>query len=192
MTISADAVAVVGGATGLAGGGATVDQVNTAITAALAALTIPDEIADLDDFSGTPATGDLLRWNGTDWAPYTPVAITWPTSLNYNIDGGGSVIATGNKRGFRVNNAGTITGWTLGGDPLGSITVQVWKDTYSNFPPTVADLILTMTISSTTKNTTTGLSIAYSAGDYFYFNVSSVTTMEFCMVQLMTDIEVGP
>lgn len=115
MTISADAVAVVGGATGLAGGGATVDQVNTAITAALAALTIPDEIADLDDFSGTPATGDLLQWDGTDWVPYTPTGIEQTFLLPFSLDGDGSAIAAGTyyASGIPVPSACEITGWRV-------------------------------------------------------------------------------
>jgi hypothetical protein len=35
--------------------------------------------------------------------------------------------------------AGTWTGWSVYNDAGGSITYDVWVDTYANFPPTVAD-----------------------------------------------------
>ena len=155
MTISSEAIAVVGGATGLAGGGATVDQVNTAITAAITALTIPDELADLDDFSGTPATGDLLQWDGTDWVPYTPEAITVTSAMAFVIDGGGATITTGVKGDLPpMPFAGTITGAALVADQTGSISVEVWKDTMANFPPTGADIMDTFTLTTATRTPT--------------------------------------
>jgi hypothetical protein len=191
--ISSEAIAVVGGATGLAGGGATVGEVDAAIAAAIAALTIPDEIADLDDFSGTPSTGDLLQWDGTDWVPYTPEAIDVPVGFSYTIDGGGIAVTTGLKYGFKVYNAGTITGWDLGADQNTTSSVQVWKDTTANFPPVVGDLILTMsTVAGTKYGSATGLSIAFSAGDWFYFNVSANNSATVLLPNIAYTREVGP
>lgn len=75
----------------------------------------------------------------------------------------------------------TITGVTLLADTSGSIVVDIWKDTYANFPPTDADSITASavpTISSATKSqdtTLTGWTTAVSAGDILRFNVDSVT-----------------
>ena len=57
----------------------------------------------------------------------------------------------------------------------GSIVIDVWKDTYANFPPTVADTITASakpTLSSATKSddtTLTGWTTAVTAGDVFGF-----------------------
>lgn len=64
----------------------------------------------------------------------------------------------------------------------GSIVVDIWKDTYANFPPTNADTICASappTLSSASKSqdsTLTGWTTSISAGDYLLFVVESVTT----------------
>ena len=102
--------------------------------------------------------------------------------LTFIIDGGGSAITTGQKGHIEIPFACTITGWTLVADQSGSIVVDVWKDTYANFPPTVADTITGSekpTLSSVQKNqdlTLTTWTTAVSAGDILAFNVDSVAT----------------
>jgi len=72
----------------------------------------------------------------------------------------------------------------------GSIVVDVWKDTYANFPPTVADTIVsnsTLAISAATKGQDTALAgwtKTIAAGDILRFNVDSVTDIERCTVSL--------
>jgi hypothetical protein len=196
--ISSEAIAVVGGATGLAGGGATVGEVDAAITAAIAALTIPDEIADLDDFSGTPASGDLLQYDGTDWVPYTPEPITVTPPLGFLIHGGGATITTGIAGDTPpMTYAGNITGTALVADQSGSIVVQVWKDSMANFPPVVGDLVATITLSGNTRVPTSGsyttiTAVPFSIGDVFRFNVVSVTSCQRVTVGLRIEYEVGP
>lgn len=76
---------------------------------------------------------------------------------------------------------GTITRWTALGDASGSAVIDIWKDTYANFPPTVADTITAAakpTISAATKgqsSTLTGWTTSFSKGDIFRFNVDSVS-----------------
>jgi hypothetical protein len=105
-------------------------------------------------------------------------------NITYIIDGGGTTIITGLKGGFPVDIAGTITQWTLlevGGTGSSSIQIDIWKDTYANFPPTVADTITASAkplYSSSNKgqsSTLTGWTTAITAGDVLYFNVDSVT-----------------
>lgn len=99
------------------------------------------------------------------------------------IDGGGSAISTGIKGDIQVPFAGTIVEATLLADQSGSIVVDVWKDTYANYPPTVADTIVAAakpTLSSATKSTDTSLTgwtIAVAAGDTLRFNVDSAATL---------------
>lgn len=110
--------------------------------------------------------------------------------LLYVIDGGGSTITTGVKRGLPVDFNGTITQVTLLGDQTGSIVVDIWKDTYANFPPTVAKTITASakpTISSATKSkdsTLTGWNKTIAEGDILWFNVDSVTSLTWCIVAL--------
>ena len=57
------------------------------------------------------------------------------------IDGGGSTITTGVKGDVNCDFAFTIVQWALLADQSGSIVIDIWKDTYANYPPTVADTI---------------------------------------------------
>jgi hypothetical protein len=108
--------------------------------------------------------------------------------VGITIDGGGEVITTGIKGYIQIPFAATIVGWTLlsTDDPVvtGSIVVDVWKDTYANYPPTVADTITAAakpTLSSVNKNTDstlTGWNTAVAAGDVLGFKVDSVTTLK--------------
>lgn len=99
------------------------------------------------------------------------------------IDGGGSAITTGVKGDIEVPFGCTITAWEVLADQSGSIVIDVWKDTYANFPPTVADTITGSekpTLSSATKNQDTNLTTwttSVSAGDILRFNVDSATTV---------------
>lgn len=104
-------------------------------------------------------------------------------SLGITIDGGGVAITTGVKGYIPVPYSGTITAWTLIADVSGSIVIDVWKDTYANYPPTVADTIAGSekpTLSSAQKNQDTSLTTwttTVTAGDILGFNVDSASTV---------------
>lgn len=104
--------------------------------------------------------------------------------IGITIDGGGSVVTTGQKGMIRVPYSGTITGWTIletSDTPItGSISVDIWKDTYSNYPPTVSDSIFTTkpALSSAVKNqnlapTFVGAGATVAEGDVVAFNVEA-------------------
>lgn len=61
--------------------------------------------------------------------------------LNFIIDGGGQVLSSGQKGHITIPFDCTITEVSLLADQTGSATVDLWKDTYANFPPTEADTI---------------------------------------------------
>lgn len=100
------------------------------------------------------------------------------------IDGGGSTITTGIKGSFSIDFACTILQATLLADQTGSIVIDLWKDSYANYPPTDSDSITASappTISSSTKSldsTLTGWTTSISAGDIIRVNVDSVTGIE--------------
>lgn len=105
-------------------------------------------------------------------------------ALGITIDGGGAEITTGVKGYIEAVAACTISRATLLADQTGSIVIDVWKDTYANYPPVDADSITASappTISSSNKSqdtTLTGWTTTVSAGDVIGFNVDSVTTLE--------------
>lgn len=109
---------------------------------------------------------------------------TTARTIELIIDGGGLVIATGVKADIELGYAATITKWTLLADQSGSIVVNIWKDTFANYPPTVADKITAAappTITTATKgqsSTLTGWTTAITAGDTLRFNVDSVTSIQ--------------
>jgi hypothetical protein len=105
-------------------------------------------------------------------------------NLHFIIDGGGSALATGVAKGcLKIDFACTIVEVTLLADQSGSVVIDIWKDTYTNYPPTVADTITASakpTITTATKsqdNTLTGWNKDIAAGDILKFNVDSVTTI---------------
>jgi hypothetical protein len=112
-------------------------------------------------------------------------------TLEFVIDGGGSAITTGVKGDLILPPwAGVITGVQLLADQSGSIVVDLWKDDYAHYPPTVADTITASakpTLSSATKytdSTLTGWTTAFSAGDTLRLNVDSASTLTRCLVAL--------
>ena len=104
-------------------------------------------------------------------------------SFGITIDGGGSAITTGTKGYIQVPFSGTITGWTLLAHQSGSIVIDVWKDEFLYFPPTVYNTIAGSelpTITSGIKNENNALTTwttAVTAGDIIAFNVDSATTI---------------
>lgn len=122
---------------------------------------------------------DSLTDLGSADAKYTPVI-----ALEYVIDGGGVAIVAGHKGHLEVPIDCEILQWTLVADQSGSIVIDIWKDTYANFPPTVADSITAAakpTLSSQQKNqdsTLSGWTTTITTGDLLAFNVDSATTVQ--------------
>lgn len=111
-------------------------------------------------------------------------------TINLIIDGLGSPIPTGVAGDLQVDFNCTILSATLLADQSGDIVVDVWKDSYANFPPTGADSITaaakpTISGSNKSQNTTlTGWTTSITTGDVLRFNVDSISTIERCTVAL--------
>lgn len=105
------------------------------------------------------------------------------SSISLVVDGGGSVITTGVKGYLEIPFSGTISQWTVLNDVTGSITFDIWKETYTNYPPTVADTItgsakpLTTSAIKGQSSTLTGWTTTINSGDILGFNVDSATTV---------------
>lgn len=104
-------------------------------------------------------------------------------TIQFIVDGGGSAITTGVKGDIMIPFNCTVLGWDIVADTSGSIVIDVWKDSYANFPPTVADTIAGTekpTLSSAVKNQDTSLSswtTTLTRNDWLRFNVDSATTV---------------
>lgn len=134
----------------------------------------------LQSIASVGSAGNVLMSNG---AAALPTMQGLNLSITFIIDGGGAQIATGIKGDLTIPFGCTITEWTLLADQSGSVVVDVWKDTYANYPPTNADSITGSakpTITTATKgqsSTLTGWTTTIAAGDTLRFNVDSCTTI---------------
>jgi len=126
----------------------------------------------------------LLKGAG---AGVDPTEIDTNVSLTFIIDGGGSAITTGLKGFLEIPFACTLTAWTLTADVAGAIKIDIWKDSYANFPPTDADTMpgadKEPTIAATNQmaqdtSITDWTSYTIAAGDILAFNVDSCTTIK--------------
>jgi hypothetical protein len=138
------------------------------------------------------------RSDGTTWQSYSAAAASAVRrQVTLVIDGGGVAITTGVKGFLSLPLAGTWKKWRLlsvdAAATAGAIVIDVWKDTYANFPPTVADTITASakpTLSAVAKNedsTLTGWTTAFAAGDVLGFKVDSASTVT--KVQLVLEFE---
>ena len=106
---------------------------------------LADDAADSDEIASNAIDDDHL--NTTD-------------GINIVLDGGGSALTDGTMICVEIPFACTITESRLLADQSGSVTVDWWKDTYANHPPTNADSITasaTPAISTDTKDSDTTL-----------------------------------
>ena len=137
------------------------------------------------------AAGDILAFNVDSVLTVTKVTVTLkgvknplPVAIEYVMDGGGLALVTGLNGFLEIPFDMVITGWTILADQSGSIVVDVWRDSYGNFPPTVADTIAGSekpTISAATKGqdlTLTTWSPVVTAGSILAFNIDSASTVQ--------------
>jgi hypothetical protein len=142
------------------------------------------------------------------------------TSLDYNslpatdirrqvvlvVGNGTDAVTTADKAMVRLPSGigtqqWTITGWTLVSVDStmaavsGSCTLDLWVDTYANFPPTNADTITASakpSLSAASKNastTLTGWDTAIVDGDFIVLEVESSTTCK--QIMLYLDLQVA-
>lgn len=103
------------------------------------------------------------------------------SSIHIGRNGHGVRLPTGVWGDVRVPFAATLTGISMFANASGSATLNIWKDTYANFPPTVADSICGSnkpTITNTFKmvdESLSGWTTAITAGDILRFNMESIS-----------------
>lgn len=143
--------------------------------------------------AGTVAAGSVYRVTnlvaptiGTTAILFTKfgsgvVGVRFPIAVIF--DGGGSAITGNPEVDVVVPAAGTLISWTLLADIAGSAVVDIWKDTYANYPPVAADTITAAakpTLSAADKgqnSTLTGWITSLAAGDVLRFRLDSSATV---------------
>jgi hypothetical protein len=159
---------------------------------ALDTLAAPTDVTTLN--ATASAHGLLRKLSGTA-TQYLDGSGAWSTpatgavrrQVTVILDGAGSAITTGVKAMLSLPVAGTWKKWRLlsidAAATSGSIVIDIWKDSYANYPPTVADTITAAakpTVSSANKaesSTLTGWTTTFVAGEIVAFNVDSVTAL---------------
>jgi len=152
-----------------------------------AAWIVHDRAGDALYSAANPDLVAIEAISGTAGALRKTAANTWSlddgtTAIIFEKDNSGTVLSTGIMGDSQCPFACTITGVTVLADQSGSAVVDIWKDTYANYPPTVADTITAAalpTLSTATKyndTTLTGWTTSITAGDTIRYNLNSVTT----------------
>jgi hypothetical protein len=197
------------GGTAATGTGAVVRATSPTITTPTisGAITFPDGVRQTFNPDGTnaglnvgsqagdpsaPSNGDLwydstaneltARINGANVALGAGGGGTQYRTLAWTFSAGGATLEAANSPAIYFPYAGTLTKLTLLADQSGSATVGLWKDTYANYPPTVADVQTTLSLSSAIKNQSGTLSISVDAGDCFIASLTSPATVTWLTV----------
>ena len=123
---------------------------------------------------GTEVTTAVANANAVPWSGVSSKPLH---CLNVILGDGVNAITTGVKGYFQIPFACAITKVQLVGDNVGTISVDIWKDTFANFPPTIADTIVASAkpnLASAQKyedTALTGWNKTVNAGDWLAFYV---------------------
>lgn len=138
-------------------------------------------------------TTERTRVSNLGFASITSV---FPAGIDYIMSGGTAIVPTGvNGPGLQVPFNCSIQAAVINGDnPLGSIVVDIWKCTETQYDggathPAVGDSIaggnpLTITNASKATSDLSGWTTTLTQGDWLWFNVNSVLTFSSVTVAL--------
>lgn len=134
-----------------------------------------------------PATAvsfdDTIAGLGEDDVQHAIEKLAANTTSGSGISAIISNTSVGVKFDWEMPFAGSISEVRLFADQTGSIVLDLWKDTYNNYPPTVADTICAAakpTLSSASKyrdTTLTGWTTSFNVGDIIRVKVDSASTL---------------
>jgi hypothetical protein len=156
-------------------------------------------LSEVLDFVGSAAQGDILYRGASGWtrlpagtaggylktlgAGANPEWAQFRGQLGITIDGAGSAITAGLKGYLRVPYACTINAAEIVANASGNISVDIWRDTFANFPPVVGNSItasapVVLSAAQSSRDTLlTGWAASLQAGDYLAFNVNALATV---------------
>jgi hypothetical protein len=176
LVIGTDVQAFDADLTTIAGLTATTDNVMQSVAGAWASRTPAQLKATLG-----LVKGDVGLGNVDNTSDATKLANVITQSVVVQFGDGANVITVGDKRRFSIPVAHTLIRWRILSSVAGSIVFDVWRDTFANYPPTVADTIATSkptlsSASSAEDATITDWTEVGAAGDVYIVNVDSVTS----------------
>lgn len=129
--------------------------------------------------------GNVTRRVTTGLVSRTGLSSALPGSISWVIDGQGATLASGLSGTISVPYDATINDVTMEADQVGTVTVDIWKCSYSDYnPPTtpsVSDSITSATpptITAAKKYRDTALTnwtTALTQGDILAFNIPSTS-----------------
>ena len=140
------------------------------------------------------------RSNGTTWQDCSDGggAVVQTHVIGIVLDGGGSDITTGVKGFISCPFTGTIVRVTMlsidSAATAGDLVVDIWVDSYANYPPTNADSITAGNEPEFTADakyddaTLSGWDVGLTAGDVVGFNVDSCSGVTKAIVQLTVEV----
>lgn len=109
-------------------------------------------------------------------------------NIAFVVDNGSNVIETGDAGDIQIPFGVVIDEVSLLADQTGSIVVDIFKDTYANYPPSTSITASAKpTISSAIKvsdSSLVGWSKSINGGDVIRFNVDSCTSITRCTINL--------
>ena len=132
----------------------------------------------------------LVNTSGTVTITDERTIASEPFAITYILGDGFAVLTTGVKGDLEIPFTGLITQCSITADAVGSAVIDIWKDTYANFPPTVADTMVgtskpTLVAAQKSQDTTlTGWTRNLTAGDWLRFNVDSAATVKLVTVSI--------
>ena len=135
-----------------------------------------------------------IKSNGDSTIPITGGGGAQNYTVGVTIDGIGAVPPIGQKGYRSIPVTGTIVSARLLADQIGDAVMDVWLDTFGNYPPIVADTITaaakpTITADDNSEDTTlTGWTTAVVAGDVLGFNLDSITAIQ----RITLELEIAP
>jgi hypothetical protein len=132
---------------------------------------------------------DVGLGNVDNTSDATKLANVITQSVVVQFGDGTNVLTVGEKRRFSIPVAHTLIRWRILSSVSGSVVFDIWRDTFANYPPTVADTVSTSkpTLSSALSaedSTITDWNEVGSAGDVYIVNVDSVTSIVDCVLEL--------
>ena len=150
---------------------------------------------DLNALStSTPVAADEIMIYDLDLATERKITVSDLTNtvkVGVTFDGGVESIGVGSQAVIRIEDSFTLTEWYLFSDQIGSLVIDVWLDTFANYPPTVSDTITASALPTLSSEdhasdvTLTGWTTTVTSGDIMKFNVNSVTGITQCTLILI-------
>ena len=174
------------------------DTITLTTTGSSGPATLIGATLNIPQYGG--GTGGITELTGDVTTPPASSGVTAATlkanlktgSFGVTVDGVTGVVQPGQTGFVVIPYSGTITGWSISANAVGSIQFDVWKDALPGVIPTLADSIVaaafpTLTAGQfITSTTLTGWTTAFAAGDVFGFYVNSASTIKNATLTIRT------